>query len=190
MDTAVSWKSYKGGTWDLPYALCVMWLMAKWLVRIDKWESLCEASTGDNKKKNSKVKKEKHWSLSSHSGPMVNFICEWLGVNDSDSFLIVSYISFVTVACVVTIAGGLAVVFGLQSCKLPFALWWTCAVTAGPGCLIHDSAPCYCKKQYIYKKKMTGPVKSSSALAKKVFAFSLAVTKNTQKCILMKSKLH
>lgn len=41
--------------------------------------------------KKKEKKKNTRWSLSFHSRPLVNFICEWFGVNDNDSFLIVSY---------------------------------------------------------------------------------------------------
>lgn len=83
-------------------------------------------------------KKNSGSSLSSNSGPLVNFICEWLGVNDSDSFLIVS--STVSLPCDSCLScdylAARQSLFGPQSCKLPLASWRTCAVAVGPGCLI------------------------------------------------------
>lgn len=77
-----------------------------------------------------------------HSGPPLNFMCEWLGVNDSDSFLIVSDFS------------SLWQFFFLTSWRFDSGFWTVvmqtaiCVVTAaGPGCLSHDSVPCNCKKR-------------------------------------------
>lgn len=91
------------------------------------WEGHCEASGVDNERK-----QWCKWKGTSAQSPVWMIGGEWQRQFPNCR-------RFLFPATVLWPTGSLTAAFGPHSCKLPFVLWWTCAVAAGPGCLIQES---------------------------------------------------